>query len=67
VREVIAAVERVSGRTVPRREVGRRAGDSPSLVADPRRAAALLGWQPKHPDLETIVEHAWKWHSSRTG
>jgi UDP-arabinose 4-epimerase len=67
VREVIAAVAQVSGRAVPHREVGRRPGDSPSLVADPRRAAELLGWRPKHPDLQTIVEHAWKWHASRTG
>ena len=67
VREVIAAVERVSGRTVPRREVGRRPGDSPSLVADARHAAQLLGFRPRHPDLLTIVEHAWKWHASRIG
>jgi UDP-arabinose 4-epimerase len=67
VREVLNTVERVSGRTVPRREVGRRPGDAPSLVADARRATALLGFQPRHPDLLTIVEHAWKWHASRTG
>ena len=67
VREVIAAVERVSGRTVPRREVGRRPGDSPSLVADPRLVRELLNFQPRYPDLPTIVEHAWKWHVSRSG
>jgi UDP-glucose-4-epimerase GalE len=67
VREVIAAVERVSGRTVPRREVGRRPGDAPSLVADARLAQQLLNFQPRYPDLSTIVEHAWKWHSSRSG
>jgi UDP-glucose-4-epimerase GalE len=66
VREVIAAVERVSGRTVPRREVGRRPGDAPSLVADARLAQQLLNFQPRYPDLSTIVEHAWKWHSSRS-
>jgi UDP-glucose-4-epimerase GalE len=67
VREVIDTVERVSGRKVPRREVARRPGDAPSLVADARRATELLGFQPRHPDLITIVEHAWKWHASRTG
>jgi UDP-glucose-4-epimerase GalE len=67
VREVIAAVERVSHRTVPRREVGRRPGDAPSLVADPRLAQQLLNFRPQHPDLSTIVEHAWKWHASRSG
>ena len=66
VREVIAAVERVSGRTVPRREVERRPGDAPSLVADARLAQQLLNFQPRYPDLSTIVEHAWKWHASRS-
>ncbi len=67
VREVIAAVERVSGRTVPCREVGRRPGDAPSLVADARLAQQLLNFRPQYPDLSSIVEHAWKWHASRAG
>ena len=67
VREVITTVERVSGRAVPRREVGRRPGDAPSLVADARLAQQLLNFQPRYPDLSTIVEHAWKWHASRSG
>ena len=67
VREVIAAVERVSGRTVPHREAARRPGDAPSLVADPSRARELLNFRPRYPDLSTIVEHAWKWHASRSG
>ncbi|HLY58532.1 MAG TPA: UDP-glucose 4-epimerase GalE [Stellaceae bacterium] len=62
VREVIAAVEHVTGRPVPRREVGRRAGDPAELVADPRRARSLFGWQPSRSDLETIVATAWAWH-----
>jgi UDP-glucose-4-epimerase GalE len=65
VREVIAAVERVSGRPVPRREVARRAGDAAVLVADPSRVRALLGWAPRHPELEAMVEHAWRWAASR--
>ena len=67
VRQVIELVEKVSGRTVPRHEAARRAGDAPTLVADARRAAELLGFRPRYPDLLTIVEHAWKWHASRTG
>jgi UDP-arabinose 4-epimerase len=47
VREVITTVERVSGRAVPRREVGRRPGDAPSLVADARLAQQLLNFQPR--------------------
>jgi UDP-glucose-4-epimerase GalE len=65
VREVIAAIERVTGRPVPRREVGRREGDPPALVADPSRAAQLFGWRARHSDLDTIVRTAWDWHRSR--
>ena len=47
VREVIAAVERVAGRPVPRREAPRRPGDPPELVADPALARERLGWRPR--------------------
>jgi UDP-arabinose 4-epimerase len=66
VREVIAAVERVNGgRTPPFRDAPRRAGDPPSLIAAPGRAAQLLGWQPQHSDLDNIVRTAWAWHAGR--
>jgi UDP-arabinose 4-epimerase len=63
VAEVIAAVERVSGRPVPHRVVARRAGDAPVLLADPSRIRALLGWTPRHPDLKDMVAHAWAWEN----
>ena len=62
VREVLGAVEKISGRKVPAREVGRRPGDPPALVADARKAAEVLGWRPTYAALETIVEHALRWH-----
>jgi UDP-glucose-4-epimerase GalE len=65
VREVIAAVEKVSGKKVPARETDRRAGDPPELVADARLAADVLGWQARLPGIETIVEHAWRWRNKR--
>jgi UDP-glucose-4-epimerase GalE len=65
VRQVIAAVEKVSGKKVPARETGRRAGDPPALVADARLAADVLGWKARLPRLETIVEHAWRWRKKR--
>jgi len=65
VRQVVAAVERVSGRRVPVREVQRRAGDPPELIADPDKAKDLLGWQPRYSSLESIVQTAWNWHISR--
>ena len=62
VREVITSVEKATGRAVPAREVGRRAGDPPVLVADARQAGERLGWKPRYPDLDTIVAHAVRWH-----
>jgi UDP-glucose-4-epimerase GalE len=64
VREVINAVERVTGRTVDRQSAPRRAGDPAILYASAEKIRTELGWVPQHAELETIVSHAWKWHSS---
>lgn len=61
VREVIAEVERVTGKAVPARECPRRAGDPPELVADARLAAKTFGWTPQVSELSTIVETAVRW------
>jgi UDP-arabinose 4-epimerase len=63
VREVIKAVEKVSGRPVKVVDSPRRAGDPPALVADAKKAASVLKWKPQYANIETIVEHAWKWSS----
>jgi len=65
VRQVIRAVESVSGNAVPCREAARRPGDPPILVADPSLAAELLGWRARISDLDTIVRTALAWHQSR--
>ncbi len=61
VREVIEVVRRVSGKDFTVREVGRRAGDPPSLVAEASQVRKVLGWTPKHDRLNEIVEHAFAW------
>jgi UDP-glucose-4-epimerase GalE len=61
VREVIAAVQRVTGRPLPLRESPRRPGDPPELVADAARFQRETGWAPRHSDLDTIVATAWGW------
>ena len=63
VREVIGAVEAVSGRKVKVIEAPRRAGDPPLLVADPRLAEATLSWKCRYRDIKDIVATAWNWHS----
>jgi len=64
--EIIAAVERLVGRPVPVRKTERREGDPPALVASARRANQLLGWQPSYPEIDCIIETAWKWHANRS-
>ena len=64
VREVIRAVEKVTGKKVPYTEAPRRAGDPPALYADSSKAKQELGWKIKFPDIESIVATAWKWHAS---
>ncbi len=56
---VIEAVERVTGRSVKRRMGPRRPGDPAALYADNGRARTLLGWAPRHDNLDAIVGHAW--------
>jgi UDP-glucose-4-epimerase GalE len=64
--EVMQAAEKVTGRPVRRKIGPRRAGDPPSLVADPAKAKKVLGWTAKY-NLGDIVSSAWKWalNSSR--
>ena len=62
VREVVEAMQRVSGRDFPVRTGPRRPGDPACLVAATERARALLGWRPRRADLETQIVDAWRWH-----
>jgi UDP-glucose 4-epimerase len=62
VREVIAAVETVTGKKVPVKVGPRRAGDPPVLVASSDKIKRDLGWKPRYTDIKVIVETAWNWH-----
>jgi len=62
VRQVISAVEKVTGREVPFAVAGHRAGDPPVLYADATRARCDLRWSPQYLDIEAIVDSAWRWH-----
>jgi UDP-glucose 4-epimerase len=61
VREVVAAARAVTGIDFPVEETGRRAGDPAELVADSAHIRELLGWQPRHDDLDFILQTAWMW------
>ena len=59
VKQVLAAVERVTGKKAPFTMGPRREGDPPELVADAGKVRRVLGWQAKRRDLEGIVRDAW--------
>jgi UDP-glucose-4-epimerase GalE len=59
IKQVLAAVERVTGKQVPFELGPRREGDPPSLVADSTKLQTKLGWKPKRADLDRIVADAW--------
>ena len=65
VREVIDAVDRVTGQKVPFVTAGRREGDPPSLVADASRLRQTLRWEPRHSSLDQIVQTAWAYAQKR--
>lgn len=73
VREVVQAVQRVSGVKFRVEETGRRPGDPAQLVADNTRIRKQLGWSPRHDDLDLICRTAFDWEQklaariSRTG
>ncbi|HEX8340867.1 MAG TPA: UDP-glucose 4-epimerase GalE [Tepidisphaeraceae bacterium] len=61
VKEIIATVEKVTGKKVPVEYGPRRGGDAVALWANPAKAKELLGWEAKHKDPETIIRSAWSW------
>jgi len=64
VKDVIGAVEKMTGLAVARRSAPRRAGDPAVLYASAERIRKDLGWVPQRPDLDSIVADAWRWHAT---
>jgi UDP-glucose 4-epimerase len=62
VREVVKAVEAVTGRLVKTSPSPRRDGDPPVLIADPERASQVLKWKAEMAGLTDIVRTAVQWH-----
>lgn len=62
-KEIIAMIEKVSGRQVKVKVSPRRPGDADILVADSSKLQKELNWKPQYSDLETIIETAWQWHN----
>jgi UDP-glucose 4-epimerase len=64
VREVVEVAREVTGHPIPVVTGPRRPGDPAVLVASSERIRRELGWQPRHPDLRSIVASAWAWHQA---
>ena len=64
VREIVDLARKVTGHPIPVRECPRRAGDPAVLIASSDTIRRLLGWNPKHSDIESIIASAWQWHKS---
>jgi UDP-glucose 4-epimerase len=62
VQEVIDAARRITGHPIPATVVPRRRGDVARLVADSTKIQRELGWRPRVPELDRIIESAWRWH-----
>jgi UDP-glucose 4-epimerase len=61
VKDVIDVAAEVTGREIPTKIVGRRAGDPAVLIASSSRIKTDLGWSPKFQDMRKIVDSAWQW------
>ena len=62
VKQVVETCRGVTGHAIPVALSPRRPGDPACLVAGAAKAKETLGWNPRFPDLKTIVQHAWNWH-----
>lgn len=62
--EVINSVWKVTGKDFKITLADRRSGDPAILVGSSEKAQKVLGWKPIYEDIDTIVEHAWKWHEN---
>jgi len=64
VKQVIEAAREATGHEIPAVPSARRAGDPPELYADPAKIRDELGWKPQYTDIASVVQTAWKWHST---
>jgi UDP-glucose 4-epimerase len=62
--QVIQAARAVTGHPIPVKELPRRPGDAPRLVAASDKIKRELGWTPQYPALTDIIASAWEWHRS---
>jgi UDP-glucose 4-epimerase len=57
--EIIEAARRITGKLIPAKIVGRRAGDPAKLTATSKLAHEILGWTAQYSDLDTLIKTSW--------
>jgi len=63
--EILKTIERITGNEVPYDAAPRRQGDLTRLYANASKAKALLGFSPRHSDLDNIIQTAWDFHRKK--
>ncbi len=61
--QVLNTARKITGKEIKTVDKPRRPGDASRLISASHRAIRDLGWDPKYPKIDQIVESAWKWHS----
>jgi len=64
--QILEAARRITGRPIPEKRSARRAGDPAKLVASSAKAKALLGWNARYSDLDSLVATTWQAYSGHT-
>ena len=58
--DVINKLSEISKKRIEYRIVGRRSGDSGTIIANTELAKKLISWEPRHSDLDTIINSTWE-------
>ena len=64
VSEMLTAARSITGKEIPARFVGRRAGDPAELYATSQRARETIGWNPQYSDVKTLIESTWNMYKN---
>lgn len=66
VAEVVEMARQVTRRWISTEAAPRRAGDPPVMISSPDKIMRDLGWNPRHSELDNIIESAWRWRLAHT-
>lgn len=65
--EIAEVARKVTGKKIPVKMSPARPGDPAILYTDPKKIKYEIGWQPKYPDIESMVRHGWDWRAAHYG